>query len=211
MTGDLTDSRTWILEWMSGEQRIKCSADQFLTLLNLPRCDFDANSEHRLHYWEVFEAQLHMLMDPTLFGDECVEVNQKKLAYENKVLVYILCNSLTPMNRPETINGIVGNALLAMSQGVRFDIPDLFVRILACAADSPQDLKPYAPWIMYAIEQLTGEHFFCPYVLKIFMPPVRNTLKIVKYIGKGKMPVDATTSCLSACLCQSPESQESKS
>ena len=57
----------------------------------------------------------------------------------------------------ETINGIMGNALLATTQGIRFDIPDLFIRNLAYVADSPQVLKPYAPWIMYAIEQLLEE------------------------------------------------------
>ena len=49
ISGDLTDSRTWILEWMTGEEKIKCLADQFLALLNLPRCKFDATREHRLH------------------------------------------------------------------------------------------------------------------------------------------------------------------
>ena len=54
--------------------------------------------------------------------------------------------------QPNSINGIMGNALLAISRGIRFDVPDLFIRNLTCAADSPQPLKPYAPWIMYAIE-----------------------------------------------------------
>ena len=67
-----------------------------------------------------------MLKDPKLVGDGCVEVNPNKLAYENKVLFYIL-NYLTPTNMPESINGIVGNVLLAMSQGIRFDVPDLFI------------------------------------------------------------------------------------
>jgi hypothetical protein len=53
---------------MTGRERIKCSADHFLALLNLPRCEFENDREHRLHFWEVFEAQLHVLMDPTMVG-----------------------------------------------------------------------------------------------------------------------------------------------
>jgi hypothetical protein len=138
----------------------------------------------------VSEAQLHILMDPTMVGDECIDVDPKKFAYDNKVLFHILCNTLMPTNRPNSIKGIVGNAFLAMSQGIKFGIPDLFIQNLACAADSPQSLKPYAPWIMFAIEQLTNEKFFWAYILKAFMPPVRDTLRIVKNIGKGKEPVD---------------------
>ena len=119
-----------------------------LTLLNIPRCDFEKDREHRLHYWDVYKAQLHMLMVPNLVGDECDDIDPKKLAYENKVMFYVLCNSLTPTNRPNTINGIMVNALLAISQGIRFDVLDLFIRNLAYAADNPQTLKPYAPWII---------------------------------------------------------------
>ena len=71
ISGNLVDSSTWVLECMNEDEKIKCSADQFLALLNLPRCEFDANHEHILHYWEVSEAQLHLLMDPKLVGDEC--------------------------------------------------------------------------------------------------------------------------------------------
>ena len=69
---------------------------------------------------------------------------------------------------PDTINGIMGNALLATAHGIRLDILDLFIRNLACAADSPQALKPYAPWVMFAIEQLIEEKFLCPIVQKFY-------------------------------------------
>src|SRR3989337_3655637 len=130
-------------------------------------------------------------MDPTMVGDECIDVDLKKLAYDNKVLLHILCNTITPTNRPNSIKGIVGNALVSISQGIKFDIPDLFIRNLAYAVDSPQSLKPYAPWIMYAIEQLINEKFIWAHFPKKFMPPVRDTLRMVKDIGKGKKPVDA--------------------
>ena len=54
-------------------------------------------------------------------------------------------------------------------------------------------MKPYAPWIIYAIEKLIDEKFFCPHVPKVFMPPVRETLCMVKHIGKGKAHVDAAS------------------
>ena len=82
--GDLANSNTWILEWMTGEEKIKCLVDQFLALLNLPQCEFDMAREHRLHYWDVFEAQLHLLMDPKLVGDECIEANPKNLLMRTK-------------------------------------------------------------------------------------------------------------------------------
>ena len=113
-----------------------------------------------LHLWEVSATHLHIRMDPTMVCDECVDVDPKKLAYDNKVLFHILCNTITPSNMPNSVKGNVGNALVAISQGIKFDIPDLFIRNLSCAADSPQSLKPYAPWIMFAIEQLTNEKFF---------------------------------------------------
>ena len=43
---------------------------------------------------------------------------------------------------------------------------------------------------MFAVEQLTNEKFFWAYILKVFMPPVRDTLHIMKDSGKGKEPVD---------------------
>jgi hypothetical protein len=36
--------------------------------------------------------------------------------------------------------------------------------------------------------------YFCPHVPKVFMPPVCDTLRIVKDIGKGKTPLDSTAS-----------------
>ena len=125
-------------------------------------------------------------MDPKLVGDECIKANPKNLAYENKVMFYILCNSLTPTNRPGTNHGIMANALLATTQGIRFDIPDVIIRSLAYAADSPQALKPYAPWVMFSIEQLIEEKILFPHIPKVYMPSVHDTLRIVNDIGKGR-------------------------
>ena len=152
----------------------------FLALINLPQSEFENDREHRLHFWEVSDEQLHILMDPTLVGNECIDVDPKKLAYNIKVLFHILCNTMTPTNMPNSIKGIVQNALVSISQGTKFDIPDLLIRNLACAADNPRSLKPYAPWTMFVIEQLTNEKYFWAYVPKVFMPPTRDTLCIVK-------------------------------
>jgi hypothetical protein len=115
-------------------------------------------------------------MDPTIMGDTCTEVNPKNLSYVNKVLFYVLCNTLTPTNRPENLQEIIAIALYILSIRIRFDVPDLFITNLSFAADNPQALKPYAPWIMYAIEQITQKQFHCPHVPKVFTPPVRDTL-----------------------------------
>jgi hypothetical protein len=176
ISGDIADSRTWVHEWMIEEDKLMCSAEQFLALLNLPRFEFDETREHRLHHLEVSEAQLHMLMDPKLVGDACTESNPKNLAYDNKVVFYILCNSLTPTNQTESIGGIVANALHALFLGIWSDLPILFILNMAFAVENAQALKPYAPWIMYAIEQLAGKNFFCPHKPKFFTPTIRDTL-----------------------------------
>jgi hypothetical protein len=129
-------------------------------------------------------------MDPTKVGDTCIESNPKNLSYVNKALFYVLCITITPTNRPEQLQGIIAIALYILSIGIRFDVPDLFITNLAYAAETPQALKPYAPWIMYAIEQITERKFFCPHMSKAFIPPVIDTLQAVKDIGKGKTPVD---------------------
>ena len=126
-----------MLEWTTGRERIKCSTYHFLALINFPRYEFENDREHKLHFWEVSDAQLHILMDPTLVGDECMDIDPKKLAYNNKVLFHILCNTITPTNMPNSIKGIVGNALGSISQGIKFGIPDLFIWNLAYAPDSP--------------------------------------------------------------------------
>ena len=76
----MANPSTWTLEWMNGRERIKRSADHFLALINFPRCEFETDREHMLHFWEVSEAQLHVLMGPTMVGNECMEVDPKKLA-----------------------------------------------------------------------------------------------------------------------------------
>ena len=43
---------------------------------------------------------------------------------------------------------------------------------------------------MFAIEKLTHEKFLWAYFPNVFMPPVHDTLRIVKDIGKGKAPID---------------------
>ena len=129
-------------------------------------------------------------MDATMVGNECIQVDPKKLAYDSKVLFHIMCNTIMPTNWPNSIKGIVGNALVSISHGIKFDIPDLFIRNMACAVDSPQSLKPYAPWIMCAIEQLTNEKLFWAYEPKVFMPPIHDILRIVKDNKKGKEHVD---------------------
>lgn len=134
---------------MTDEDKTMFSDDQFLALLNIPHCEIYKAHEHKLHFGEVAEAQIHILMGPELVGDACTEVNPKNLAYENKVLFYTLCNSLTPTNQPETIGGIMANAFNATYHGIRYDVPDLFIQNMVYAASGAQAFKPYALWIMY--------------------------------------------------------------
>ena len=58
---------------MLSMNQVHSNADNEIALLNLPRCEFDMAREQRLHYWDVSKAQLHLPMDPKLFGDECIE------------------------------------------------------------------------------------------------------------------------------------------
>lgn len=77
----------------------------------------------------------------------------------------------------------------AVSIGIRFDLPNLFIQNLAYAAGAPQAIKPYAPWVQYAIQKITGKRYFCLNIPKAYIPPVCDTLHIVKDNGKGKAPV----------------------
>ena len=92
--------------------------------------------EYRLHHWEITLEQLHLLMDPEVVGDTCTEPNPKNLSYVNKALFYVLCNSITPTNWPEQLQGIIAIALYVLSIRVRFDVPGLFITNLAYAADN---------------------------------------------------------------------------
>jgi hypothetical protein len=47
ISGELGNTSSWTLEWMTGRERIKCLADQFLAMINLPRCEFEKDREHR--------------------------------------------------------------------------------------------------------------------------------------------------------------------
>lgn len=138
---------------MTETENITCSADEFIERLNFPRYEFHMSREHRLHLWEVSDEQLHILMDPLKAGDTCTSDQEpKNLTYENNVMFHILCNSLTPVNRPEKVERIVRNTLHAISLRLHFDLEDLFLWNLASAAEFQKVLKPYAPWIQHVIE-----------------------------------------------------------
>jgi hypothetical protein len=176
ISGDEGDMQTWLMEWITGKEKITCSVEKFLSFLNLPRSEFDDINEYCLHHWDISPDQLHLLMDPVKVGDTCIDSNPKNLSYINKAMFYVLCNTLTPTNRPDHLQGIIAIALYVLSLEIRFDVPDLFITNLAYAADTPQALKPYAPWIMYAIEEITEKNFVCPHMTKAFIPPVIDTL-----------------------------------
>lgn len=70
----------------------------------------------------------------------------------------------------------------------------IFIQNLSYAANNAQALKPYAPWIQYAIEQILRRKKFSPNMPKILTPPIHETFRVVKDIGKGKTPVGAESS-----------------
>jgi hypothetical protein len=135
ISGGDGDMQTWLMEWMTGEEKVTCSAKTFLSYLNLPRSEFDEVHEYRLHHWEITPEQLHLLIDPTKVGDTCTKSNPKNLSYVNKALFYVLCNTITPTNRPENLQGIIAITLYVLSIRIGFDVPDLFITNLAYAAN----------------------------------------------------------------------------
>ena len=88
------------------------------------------------------------------------------------------CATLSPqLPDRKNIGGIVENRFNATSHGIRFDVPELFIQNMAYAAGGAQASKPYTPWIIYAIEQLTKKKN-CPHVPKAFTPPVRDIYEL---------------------------------
>ena len=166
---DFADSNTWVFEWMTEEQKITCFAYKFTTLLKFPRfkCwnswtpsallghlrSSNTSTGGSRDCWGCLDskAQIHLSIHSEIVEDACTDAN-RKMGYENKVLFYNLFSSATPTSRPETIGGIVENALHAISLGIWFDLSGLFIQNMAYVADSAQVLRPYAPWIMHVVD-----------------------------------------------------------
>lgn len=69
VSGDKMDSRTWVMECMTENHQVKCSATEFLDCLHFPRFD-NEDHEIRMHHCdEVTDTELHMLIVPAKVGD----------------------------------------------------------------------------------------------------------------------------------------------
>ena len=91
------DIKTWTFKWMSEHDKITCAADRMLERLNFPRFEIDEERENKMHFWDVSNAQLHLLMDPKVGDVVSAKQDLKDFNFENQTLFHIICNALVPI------------------------------------------------------------------------------------------------------------------
>jgi hypothetical protein len=84
------------------------------------------------------------------------------------------------------------NLLFHIIHGTPVNIHDFFLRTLVTVAQSPFDLKPYAPWIMRFIRSRSAIHYKADGQNHLsFLPEVEILQSTISSVpGKGKTPVD---------------------
>ena len=104
----------------------------------------------------------------------------------------ILAKSIYPIkghnSDTDEVVGVMKNLLFYIIHGVPFNIQEFFMRTLITYAQTPFELKPYAPWIMRFIRSRTSINYEADKQNHLsYVPPVevlQNTIASVP--GKGK-------------------------
>lgn len=176
---------------MTEDQHIKCSAIEFLELLNFPRFESKGH-ETRLHLVdEISDEQFHLLMDPDKVGDYLSYglPLSEYLTFKNQCFYFILLHTICPLPGAYdtgSIRGVLHNTLYAISGGYIFDIEDLFIRILVDSAEEPRAGKAFAPWIQKIINKCMKTEYLSKEHQQGFIPLVRDTLQVMQDLSKGK-------------------------
>lgn len=137
ISGNELESTTWIMESMTEDQRIKCSAMDFLHHFNLPRFENHKQEIHVHCVKEVTPEEFHFTMDPDKVGDYLGSPRPKNLIFDNQSLFHILSYMICPLAGTTdngSINGVLRNAIYAIASGYVFDIKDMFIHLLADSA-----------------------------------------------------------------------------
>lgn len=136
-------------------------------------------------------------MDPAKVGDQIVgPAKPEDLKINYQTFYYILHHTMCPLvsaHSQREISGILCNTLYAISCGYVFDVEDLFIRILVHAANEHLAPKVFAPWIQKMINLCLRKEYLAKEVPEKFIPPVRDTLQVMKDMSKGKAIVDSSS------------------
>src|SRR3954467_6351998 len=110
-------------------------------------------------------------------------IQPKHLVFISKTWFYILSNSMLPFDTPSEESNIhhhTRHAILKLSHGQVFDFEDCFLRYMVQTAELVYMLKPYAPWLQAICKYGRAEDFVACHHPKLFSPPVRDTLNILR-------------------------------
>lgn len=136
-------------------------------------------------------------MDSEKFGDYLLYGSPKPelLKFNFQMFYYILCHTIYPLVGAYDqcfIQGILHNTLYAISCGYVFDLEDLFIRILVDAAEEFDAPKVFIPWIQKMVNLRQLKEYLAKEVPEKFIPPVRDTLKVLQDFSKGKVITDSS-------------------
>ena len=106
------------------------------------------------------------------------------------MLSYTIC-PMAGMNPDKSISDVLRNTIYAISERYIFDVEDMFQHILNDSALYSHCLKVYAPWIQKVVDRAMRTEYLTKQIHKSFIPPVRDTLKVMEDISSGKSPVSS--------------------
>ena len=195
LSGEVHDIHSWALDWMSENTHYKARADELLRALPV-----DPPQEGAKCIYEEPELPNHLmqvLMNPLAEGEAPrTTFLVKDLLYVPHTVYRIMSKTLSPIkghnSDTEEVVGVMKNLLYNIIHGIPINIHDFFMRTLATVAQSPFDLKPYAPWIMRFIRSRTSIHYKadCQNHLSL-LPEVEILQSTISSVpGKGKTVMD---------------------
>ena len=118
------------------------------------------------------------------------------LTFDNQTLYHILTYTICPlagMNTDNAISDVLRNTIHAISQGYIFDIEDMFLRILMDSTQCPKTIKVFVPWIQKVVDYAMKTEYLAKVSHKSFIPPMRDTLKVMEDITSGTAPGSSTS------------------
>ena len=133
-------------------------------------------------------------MDPEKISDYTGPPRPEHLTFDNQTLFHMLSNTICPlagMNPDKSISDVLRNAIYAISERYIFDVEDMFLRILKDSAQYPFCIKVFAPWIQKVVDHAMRTVYLVKESHKSFIPPVRDTLKVMDDISSGKSPASS--------------------
>jgi hypothetical protein len=158
-SGDLDDIHSWVLDWMSADTHLKAPADELLRAFPIELSPQDAKLAY--HEPELPNEMMQVLMKPLAPGEEPrTSFLVKDFLYVPKTVYKILAKTICSIkghnSDTDEVVGVMKNLLFYIIHGVPFNIQEFFMRTLITYAQTPFELKPYAPWIMRFIRSRTS-------------------------------------------------------